>query len=194
MSPKWAERTPGTPKWVTNMRRGMHYRSELFAQEFELADERVLKAAGMPQGNDKEAKLRNKFFREAEATRKKWWDELCSLANQYRRLNNDNVFMFMDGSADVLLDSDACDANQKAFRLERQASGNRLAAIVRRGMQLNPKRLHQPQPPEAASAAAQRAQDPEDVKGLKKLKEFLLRLWRGGQHQVQRTTKALEQL
>ena len=62
---------------------------------------------------------------------------------------------------------DACLANQEAFRLERQASGNRLAAIVRRGMQLNPKRLHQPQPPEADSAAAQRAQDPEDDKGLR---------------------------
>ena len=51
------------------MRKGMHYRSELFATEFELADERVLKAAGMPQGNDQEAKLRNEFFREAEAIR-----------------------------------------------------------------------------------------------------------------------------
>ena len=135
---------------------------------FELADERVLKAVGMPQGNDKEAKLRNKFFREAEAARKGWCYELCSLANQYRRLNDDNVFIFRDGSDDVVLDRDACDANQKAFRLERQASGNRLAAIVRRGMQLNPKRLHQPQPPEADSAAAQQAQDPEDDKGLTK--------------------------
>ena len=89
------------------------------------------------------------------------------LAHQYRRLNNDNVFTFRDGSDDVVLDRDACDANQKAFRLERQASGNRLAAIVRRGMQLNARKLHQPQPPEADSAAAQRAQDPEDDKGLR---------------------------
>ena len=68
---------------------------------------------------------------------------------------------------DPVLGRDACLANQEVFRLERQASGNRLAAKVRRGEQLDARKLHQPQPPEADSAAAQRAQDPEDDKGLR---------------------------
>ena len=56
---------------MKNIRKGMNYQSELYAKEYAAADQRVVKAAAMPKGNEKEAKLRNKFFREAEATRKK---------------------------------------------------------------------------------------------------------------------------
>ena len=144
----------------------MNYQSELYAKEYAAADQRVVKAAAMPMGSEKEAKLRKEALMEAEATRKRWWGELCSLANKYRRLNNDNV-VIRDGHDDVVLGRNACLANQEALRFEMQASGNRLAAKVRRGEQLDARKLHQPQPPEADSAAAQRAQDPEDDKGLR---------------------------